>query len=104
MALRRQRNWGRVARRCGDILSEEEAAVRTCRSLGVRRRYRCVVPGTEVVGCEHRGSSGKKALGITAIHRKGSGREPLLFPPRLTNLVGPGRVLPPSSLGVCTCL
>src|SRR5712675_238726 len=50
---------------------------RTCRSLGVRRRYRCVVPGTAVVRCEHRGSSGKKALGITAIHRKGSGREPL---------------------------
>ena len=34
-----------------------------------------------VVGCEHRGSSGKKALGITAIHRAGCGWEPLLFPP-----------------------
>jgi catechol 2,3-dioxygenase-like lactoylglutathione lyase family enzyme len=28
----------------------------------------------------YRGCSGKEALGITAIHRKGSGREPLLFP------------------------
>ena len=28
----------------------------------------------------YRGSSGKEASGITAIHRKGSGREPLLFP------------------------
>ena len=33
------------------------------------------------LGCEHRGSSGKKTLGITAIHREGSGREHLLFPP-----------------------
>src|SRR6202790_4372451 len=85
MALPRQRNWGCVTWWYGaDILSEEEAAVRTCRSLGVRRRYRCVIPGTEVVRCEHRGSSGKKALGITAIHRGGSGRKRLLFPPRLT--------------------
>src|SRR5208283_2016636 len=80
MALPRQRDWGRVTRCCGDILSEEEAAIRTCRSLGVRRRYRCDVPGTEVVRCEHRGSSGKEALGITAVHREGSGREPILFP------------------------
>jgi len=28
----------------------------------------------------YRGFSGKEALGITAIHRKRSGREPLLFP------------------------
>src|SRR3977135_3327645 len=28
----------------------------------------------------YRGSSGTKALGITAIHRKGSGGEPFLFP------------------------
>jgi hypothetical protein len=34
--------------------------------------------------CEHCGSPGKKALGIAAIHRKGSGREPFLLPPRLS--------------------
>src|SRR5580704_12206537 len=84
MALPRQRNRGRVTRWCGDILSEEETAVRTCRSLGVRRRYRRVVRRTEIVRREHRRASGKKALGVTAIHRTGSGREPLLFPPRLT--------------------
>jgi len=39
------------------------------------------VPGTAVVRCEHRGSSGKKALGMTAVHGKGSGRKSLLFPP-----------------------
>jgi hypothetical protein len=31
--------------------------------------------GTEVARCEHRGSSEKKALGIMAIHRKGSEQE-----------------------------
>ncbi len=80
MALSRQGNWGRFTRYCGDILSEEAAPVRSCRSLGVCRRYRCRVPGTQVIRCEHCGSSGKKALGITAIHRRGLGREPLLFP------------------------
>jgi catechol 2,3-dioxygenase-like lactoylglutathione lyase family enzyme len=32
-------------------------------------------------GAKSVASSGKKALGITAVHRKGPGREPLLFPP-----------------------
>ena len=46
-----------------------------------RKRTPPFEPGTEVVRCEHRGSSGKKALGITPIYRRGSRREPLLFPP-----------------------
>jgi serine/threonine protein kinase len=29
---------------------------------GIRRRYRYVVPGTDVARCEHRGSSGTKIL------------------------------------------
>jgi catechol 2,3-dioxygenase-like lactoylglutathione lyase family enzyme len=73
--------WGGVAREGGDILSEEDAVVRSGRALGVCRRYRCVVPGTESVRCEHRGSAGNKALGITAIHRTRPGREPFLFSP-----------------------
>src|SRR5882672_2878177 len=84
MALPGQGNWVRVSRPHGDLLSEEGAALRTCCSLGVRRRYRCDVPGTEVVRCEHSGTAGEKALGAAAIHGSGSGREPLLFSPRLT--------------------
>src|ERR1700733_4822606 len=83
MALSGQGNRGGVARKGDDLLSEEDATVRSGGALGVCRRYRCVVRGTESDRCEHRGSAGNKALGAAAIHGNGLGRKSLLFPQRL---------------------
>jgi catechol 2,3-dioxygenase-like lactoylglutathione lyase family enzyme len=62
-------------------VSREKSVIFFRRRVPPFGRHRRVLSGTAVGRCEHRRTSGEKALGIAAIYRKGSGREPLLLPP-----------------------
>src|SRR5579872_3157730 len=77
------RDWVRVKRHSRDLPSEDRASVCECDSLGVRRGYRCDVPGVAIVGREHCRALGTEAMGVAAVHRRGCRRQPLLFSPRL---------------------
>src|SRR4051812_36629498 len=74
----------RLTRKRGHLLPKTTSAFRTCGSLDLRERHRRHVRGAPSVRRKDRRTTGEKAVGTAAVHRRGSGWKPLLLSLRLS--------------------